>query len=132
MPTRLPYGVSFIKPNVAANSGNFMFVAGDVTPDVGLGTFFLANATSAVTITNFDGGEIGKIIYVLSTTASITTIQDSAGGIITSRMVIAPYASGSGVVVTTAGNLVLQVNELVGFIKGWGGSWYQIDKSVQL
>lgn len=131
MPTRLPYGISFLKPNVSANSANWMFTAGDVTPDVSLGTFFLANATSAVTITNFDGGENGKIIYVLSTTASITTIQDSAGGIKTSRMVIAPFAGGSGLTVTTAGNLVLQVGELVGFIQH-AGTWYQIDKAVQL
>lgn len=138
MPTRFPFGISFLKPHTAsAGSANWTFTAGDTTPDVSLGTFFIANI-SGLTITNFDlaseppgAEENGKIIFVLSTTAGATVIQDSAGGIRTSRLVIAPFASGSGVTVTTGGDLTLQENELVSFMKQ-GNTWYQLNKSVQL
>lgn len=138
MTTRLVTGLSFLRPQTAsASSANWTFTAGDTTPDVSNGTFFLAHPGSAVTITNFDllslpaGAEgNGTIIYVLSTTGGITTIQDSAGGIRTSRMFLVQNGT-TQLTITTAGNLVLQANEVVSFIKH-ANTWYQLDKSVQI
>ena len=138
MPTRLVTGLSFLRPvTAAASSGGWTFTAGDQTPDVSLGTFFVANAASAITITNFDvatlptgGQENGRIIYVLSQTGGVTTIQDSAGGIRTSRMTLVQNGT-TQLTITTGGNLVMQNNELICFIR-YAGSWIQLDKSVQI
>lgn len=138
MPTRFPYGISFLKPQTAgASSANWTFTAGDTTPDVSLGTFFLAHNASAVTITNFDLStlpagqeENGKIIFILSRSGGVTTLQDSAGGIKTSRMFLVQNGT-TQLTITTGGNLVLQDGELVSFMKQ-GNTWFQLDKSVQI
>lgn len=122
MSTRLPYGLSYIKPG--ARSGEYTFTAGDTTPDVSMGTVFFT-ATSGITITNFDGGEIGKIIYIRSGSGSVTTIQNSAGGINIFNMVVA--VSGAGLITFSAsgGNAVLLNREVIGFLHN-GTDWNQI------
>lgn len=136
MTTRFPNGVSLTRPYIGGNSASLMFTAGDQTPDVSLGGFFVAAPTSIVTLTNFDAGARdvqtldGKVIYVLAISAGMNVIQSSAGGIITSRLVITTTGGSPFVSVATAGNLTLQNNELVSFIR-YGNSWYQLDKSVQ-
>jgi len=62
-PTRFPGGISFILPHSEARSGAFTFVAGDTTPSVADGSLFFA-ANSGVTVSKFDGGEKGKVIWV--------------------------------------------------------------------
>jgi hypothetical protein len=61
-----PYGT------VGQTSGQHLFTAGDTTPDVSLGSFFLTQNTSATVITYFDGllaggllgPEEGKVIVI--------------------------------------------------------------------
>lgn len=80
MPTRLPYGLSFIKPAlVGANTAQFTFTAGDTSPDVSLGTIFYTS-NSAVSIDTFDGGEQGKVLIVYDAVGSLTI---TTGGNIT-------------------------------------------------
>ena len=108
MPTRLPYGLSYIKPGSASDA--YTFLAGDTTPDVSLGTVWFTRTTSALTITNFDGGEIGKIIYVACGSASVTTLQNSGGGIVFS---------------SSATNLVMGANQVIQFLND-GTQWLEI------
>lgn len=126
MPTRLPFGLSFVKPG--AVSGAYTFVAGDTTPDVSLGTFFVT-ASSAVTITNFDGGERGKIIIVYSNSAGATTIQNSAGGVNLDNLVY-NVSSGFLKVTTNTGNAVLLNGEAVSFVHN-GTDWSMLGTRVQ-
>lgn len=120
-PTRFPYGISFVKPGV--NSTEFTFTAGDNTPDVSMGTFFVT-AASALTITRFDGGERGKIIYLFSNSGGATTIQNSAGGINLIN-VVGTTSAGSTVDFTTGGNAVLLNNEAAAFIHD-GTDWAMV------
>jgi len=122
MPTRFNHGVSFIVPG--ANSGEYTFVAGDQTPDVSLGTVFVT-ATSGITITNFDGGERGKVIFVRSGSGSVTTIQNSAGGINIFNQVILNSAGNVLAFSATGGNAVLLNREVIGFLHN-GTDWEQI------
>lgn len=125
-PTRLPYGLSFVKPGVA--SGEYTFVAGDQTPDVSMGTYFVT-ASSALTITNFDGGERGKIIVVYSNSGGATTIQNSAGGINLDNLL---YSVSAGFVKISAntGNAVLVNGEAVQFVHN-GTDWSMVGTRVQ-
>ena len=53
-----------------------VFTSGDTTPDVSTGDFWLANNSGATSITNFDGGSTGSVIYVVANNAN-TTLVDS-------------------------------------------------------
>ena len=119
MPTRLPYGLSYVKP--AAPSGEFTFLAGDQTPDVRMGTYFIT-AASAITITNFDNGERGKIIYLRSNSASATTIQNSAGGINIRNIVVGVTGGAALFLSASGGNAVLLNNEVAHFVHN-GTDW---------
>ncbi len=126
MPTRFPYGISFLKPGSPSNA--FQFVAGDTTPDVSLGTVFFT-ADSALTITNFDGGERGKVIIVYSGSASVTTIQNSAGGINVNAMVTT--VSSSFLKYSSTGNYVMGLNDSLWFLHD-GSDWTQISASIRV
>ena len=127
MPTRLPYGLSFIKPGAA--SKEYQFIAGDTTPDVSLGSFFQV-ANSGITITNFDGGERGKIIYVYSGSGTLTTIQNSAGGIrITNIVASASGNNGTFIYSATAGNAVILAGETMPFMHD-GTDWSYLGTRV--
>ncbi len=121
MPTRLPNGLSYVKPNLyATRTDTITFVAGDVTPSVKYGSFFIT-ANSAVTITNFDDGEQGKVLHVFSNSGGATTIQNSAGGI-NMPMVVYNISAGIVKVTTNTGNSVLLNNEIASFIHN-GTDW---------
>lgn len=126
MPTRLPYGISYVKPG--ARSGEYVFTAGDTTPDVRLGTFFQI-ANSGITITNFDGGERGKAIYIYSNSASVATIQNSAGGI----RVFGTIATNSAGFLNSAttGNYLMGNNEILHFMHN-GTDWSQVSPSLRV
>ena len=126
MPTRLPYGLSYVKPGALSDA--YVFTAGDVTPDVSMGTFF-QTAASALTITRFDGGERGKIIYIYSNSNGATTIQNSAGGI---NVFATVGVSSSGTITTvTTGNYVMQNREVLHFIHN-GTDWSQVSPSLRI
>ena len=118
-PTRLPYGLSFVKPGVA--SVEYTFTAGDTTPDVSMGTFFVT-AASSLTITNFDGGERGKVIFLFCNTGGAVTIQNSAGGITINNIVGATSNNQVITVSATAGNAVMLNNEVMQFMHD-GTDW---------
>ena len=120
-PTRLPYGLSYVKPG--ANSVDYTLTLGDVTPDVSYGTYF-ATAASAITITNFDGGERGKVIHVFCNSAGAITIQNSAGGINIRNNVMASSGGALGVFIysATGGNAVMLNNEVMTFLHN-GTDW---------
>jgi len=127
-PTRLPYGISFVKPGV--HSGQYTFTRGDQTPDVSLGTYFVT-AASAITITNFDGGERGKMIFIRCNTAGAVTIQDSAGGINIENIVMASSGGALGVFIysATGGNAVMLNKEVMEFIHN-GTDWDYVGNRV--
>ena len=127
MPTRLPYGLSFIKPGVATTA--YKFTDGDVTPDVSLGTVFFTG-DSAVTITNFDGGERGKIIIIFSNSASVTTLQNSAGGINTFS-IIATNSSGFVKYSSGTSTYLMENKESLMYLHN-GTDWSQISPSLRL
>jgi hypothetical protein len=120
-PTRLPYGISYVKPGVPSNQ--YTFTAGDVTPDVAFGTYFITGASS-LTITNFDGGERGKVIYVYSNSGGATTIQNSAGGIRLTN-IVGTTSAGSTVAFTTAGNALMLNGETLQFAHN-GTEWSMV------
>lgn len=120
-PTRLPYGLSYVLPG--AVSTTYTFTAGDVTPDVSYGTFFVTGASS-LTITNFDGGERGKIIYLHCNTGGAVTIQNSAGGIQFNN-IVGTTSAGSTVAFTTAGNAVMLNGETLQFVHD-GTDWSMV------
>lgn len=126
MPTRLPYGISFIKPG--ARSGDYQLVAGDTTPDVSLGTVFFT-ASSGVTITNFDGGERGKVIIIISNSASVTTIQNSAGGINVNALVTT--ISSGYLTYSSSGNYVMGAKDAIQFVHN-GSDWTQVSASIRV
>ena len=121
-PTRLPYGLSYVKPGVAA--GEYTFVAGDTTPDVSYGTFFITGASS-LTITNFDGGERGKVIYLYCNTGGAVTLQNSAGGITLNNIVGATSNNQVITVSATAGNAVMLNRECLEFMHN-GTDWAMV------
>lgn len=125
MPTRLPYGLSFIKPG--ANSGEFTFTSGDQTPDVSLGTVFFT-AASAITLTRFDGGERGKIIIIVSASNGVTTIQNSAGGINVREAV---GTNSAGIVTVTTGSYLMQNHDVLQFIHN-GTDWDQVGAGIRI
>jgi hypothetical protein len=109
MPTRFVTGVGYIRPGLAgANTAQYTFTAGDVTPDVAKGTVWFCSE-SAVTITNFDGGELGQTIFVKNGEAS-NVLQHSAGGI---------YFSSS------ATNLTMTTNQCLQFVND-GSQWIEV------
>lgn len=124
-PTRLPYGLSFVKPGV--DSTVYTISNADTTPDVSMGTFFVA-PSSNLTITNFDGGELGKIILLRAST-SLTTIQNSAGGINVFSSVTT--ISANQLTYSTTGNYVMAKNEAMIFVHN-GTDWSQIGASVRV
>ena len=128
MPTRLPYGLSFIKPG--AKSKAYTFTAGDVTPDVSMGTVFF-NSTSNAIITNFDGGEIGKIIIVACNSTSIMTLANSAGGINALSYVAAASAAGV-VTVTTGGNYAMVKGEAKAFVYTGTNGWSELGAGLRV
>jgi len=111
MPSRFPYGISFVKPGVA--SSEYTFTAGDQTPDVSFGTYFVTGASS-LTITRFDGGERGKIIFLRCNTGGAVTIQNSAGGINISNIVLANVGTAL-IYSASGGNAVMLNNEVMAF-----------------
>lgn len=121
-PTRLPYGLSFVLPGVSSQA--YTFTAGDTTPDVSYGTYFVT-AASALTITRFDGGERGKIIFVYSNSGNATVIQNSAGGI---RLVniIGTTSAGSTITFTTGGNATMLNGEVQCFAHN-GTDWNMVN-----
>jgi len=128
MPTRLPYGLSFIKPG--AKSKVYTFTAGDVTPDVSMGTVFF-NSTSNATITNFDGGELGKIIIVGCNSTGIMTLANSAGGI--NALSYVASASAAGVVtVTTGGNYSMVTGEAKAFVYVGANGWSELGAGLRV
>jgi hypothetical protein len=128
MPTRLPYGLSFVKPNSSANSGAYTFAAGDATPDVSMGTFFIGSV-SAATITNFDGGERGKVICVYCDSATGITIQNSAGGINLPFNVVTTISSSYLKYTATAGNATMADAESMWFIHN-GTDWSMLGTRI--
>ena len=134
--TRFPYGLALLRPG----SSNFaMFAEADSNPSVKNGSFFLAH-TSAVTIQNFDDGEEGQIINILSLSEGITTISnnatikvkspiftigtitvDSSGITASTSSPLLSYIGYSN----TAGNLKMEANEVVPFIYQ-SGIWYEM------
>lgn len=126
MPSRFPFGLSYIKPG--ALSGSYTFTAGDTTPDVSLGTVFFT-AASALTITNFDGGERGKIIYLFSNSDGATTIQNSAGGI--NVFATVATVSSSFIKYSSTGNYLMTNNETLQFLHN-GTDWTQASPSVRI
>lgn len=119
MPTRFIYGLSFVRPGAEADE--YTLVAGDTTPDVSLGTYFIT-AASALTITNFTGGERGKVILIRSNSGSATTIQNSAGGINISNIVLFNSAGNVITFSATGGNAVLLNEEVAPFAHN-GTDW---------
>jgi len=116
--TRIPYGLSFVKPGVA--SGQYTFTAGDVTPSVKQGTYFVTGASS-LTLTNFDDGERGQVIALRCNTGGAVTVQNSAGGIniVTTQLNI---VANSAATITTGGNAVL----LNGEVAWWSVSCVEV------
>jgi hypothetical protein len=125
MPTRLPYGLSFIKPGDKAKAYTFPYTA---TPSVKLGTVFF-NSDSAITITNFTGGERGKIIIVDCNSSSIMTLQNSAGGINIRSLVYVGSAPGY-LLYSSTGNLAMIKQDAVMFVHN-GTDWDQVGSLVR-
>jgi len=126
-PTRLPYGLSFVKPGVASDV--YTFTRGDQTPDVSYGTFFTV-AASAITLTNFDGGERGKIIYIHCNTGGAITLQNSAGGLNVQGIVIADSGAVHTMTLSTTSNYIMKNGEVVEFVHN-GTDWSQVGASIR-
>ena len=124
-PTRFPYGIGFIKPG--ANSGEYTLSA-SATPDVTFGTVWFT-AASALTITNFRGGERGKIIILVSGSNGATTVQNSAGGI-NIRQAIGVNSAGFITTVTT-GNYLMQNHDVLQFVHN-GTDWDMIGAGIRI
>ena len=125
MPTRLPYGVSFVKPGAVTSAYTLKFGA---TPNVSLGTYFVAHK-SANTITNFLGGELGKVIMVTAKSGGVTTIQNSAGGI----SVFSTVATLSAGILkySSTGNYLMANNETMFFVHT-GTGWSQVCSNIRI
>lgn len=126
--TRLPNGLSFVKPNLyGSQTDNLYFTQGDQTPDVSQGSFFFTGA-SALTITNFDGGQQGQLITVVSNSGGATTIQNSAGGINITNLVYSVSATFVQISANT-GNAVMLNNEAISFYHD-GTDWHATSTRV--
>lgn len=125
MPTRFPHGISFVRPG--ANSGAYTFEMSDATPDVSMGTYFI-NADSAITITNFDGGERGKVIVVYCDSASAITLQNSAGGINVNSTVVT--LSAGILKYSSTGNYVMALGDCAMFVHN-GTDWNQVGSNIR-
>ena len=125
VPTRLPYGLSFVKPFNAfgATSSQYILQTG-ATPDVSMGTWFQATQSSN-TITNFLGGERGKLLLINCATGGVVILQNSAGGIRFNNIVVATSSNQVLTVNSTAGNLTMLNGETLGFAHD-GVSWSMI------
>ena len=130
MPTRLPYGLSFIKPGENAADYTLAKVG---TPNVSMGTYFVVPATT-LTITGFAGGEIGKVIIVVGKSDATTavTLQNSAGGIRINSIIatnsagILKYSSGTS-------NYLMGNNDVLSFVYcGKGSGWAQIGSKIRI
>lgn len=119
-PTRFPYGVSFVKPG--ANSTEYVLESG-ATPDVSFGTYFIRSESSN-TISNFEGGERGKVIFLKCSTGSVVIIQNSAGGIRLTN-IVGTTSAGSTVSFTTGGNITMLNGETIGFMHD-GTDWQML------
>lgn len=124
VPTRIPYGLSFVKPwnSFGATSGQYILGTGS-SPDVSMGTYFVVNFSSN-TIINFTGGERGKLLYINAQTGGVVILQNSVGGIAFNN-VVGTTSAGSTISFTTSGNATLLNGEVAGFIHD-GTSWRMI------
>ena len=120
--SRLPNGLGFVKPGATS-----VFTAGDQTPDVKQGSFFVT-AASALTITNFDNGELGQVLTVVCNTGGAVTIQNSAGGINIVNMVIS-ISAGQLLASATAGSIVMLNKEAIQFYHN-GTDWSQVGTRI--
>lgn len=120
--TRFPNGIGFVKPG--ANSGVYTFVAGDQTPSVKQGHYFVT-AASAITITNFDDGERGQFIAVACNSGGAVTIQNSAGGIFIPSNYVVNLSAGILKLTSTAGNVVMLDGEVLQFYHD-GTDWSMV------
>lgn len=118
MPTRLPYGLSYVLPG--ANSGTYTLTLGSQTPSVALGTYFVT-APSALTLINFSGGERGKIIFIRCDSAGAVTVQNSAGGINIGN-IVSSVSSGYMLFSASGGNAVMLNREVMEFAHN-GTDW---------
>lgn len=128
-PTRLPYGLGFVKPNNAfgATSSQYILQTG-ATPDVSMGTWFTVNFSSN-TITNFVGGERGKLLYINCATGGVVILQNSAGGIRFNNILVATSNNQVMTVSSTAGNITMLNGETLEFVHD-GTSWSMIGDRV--
>jgi len=81
MPTRLPTGLSFVRPG--ARTAEYTATDGDTTPDVSKKTVLFCG-TSGVTIVQFDGIELGQSLLVYSNSATVTTLANNSSILLTS------------------------------------------------
>mgnify|MGYP001612042371 CR=1 FL=1 len=128
-PTRLPYGLSFVKPG--ANTNEYV-IGTSATPNVAFGTYFLANASNP-TITNFTGGENGKVIFLRCSTGSVVLIGNSAGGIRGNNIVIATSGGAQNIFTlsATGGDITMLNGETLGFFHN-GTDWSLIGSRVAI
>lgn len=128
-PTRLPYGLSFGRPNcnvsqfangtqyLLQNSSSTLYA----TPNVDYGTLWIA--ANSGTITNFTGygAEFGRILFIKCTTGSCVVIQNSAP-VIRLNNIVGTTSAGSTISFTTGGNITMLNGEVIAFIHdgtGW-------------
>ena len=131
-PTRLPYGLSLSKPLYGANSNIVILDTATATPDCRLGSYFLAQA-SGPTITNFVGGERGKLLFLECQTGGVVILQNSAGGIRMNNIVVL-LSGGAQAILTlsaTAGNATMLNGETLGFVHD-GTSWSLIGDRIAI
>lgn len=123
-PTRLPYGLSYVKP--FTNSIEYT-LENSVTPNVSNGTYFLA-ANSAITITHFLGGERGKVIHVTANSGNATTLLNihlAANDILWLNNIVYSISSGIMKYSSTGGNITLLDGETITLVHT-GLYWSQI------
>lgn len=125
-PTRFPYGISLVKPfsnpgfnnaapTILQNSSSTIFSV----PDITNGSYWLA--ANSGTITNFAGGEQGRILYIKCFTGGCVIIQNSAP-VIRMNNIIGTTSAGSTVAFTTGGNLTMLAGETLHFLHD-GSGW---------
>jgi hypothetical protein len=128
MPTRLPYGLSFVKIGATTAAYTLAKVG---TPNVSMGTYWVVPATT-LTITNFVGGEIGKIIYVVGKSDATTavTLQNSAGGI-KLNSVIATNSAGFLKYSSGTSSYLMGNNDVIQLINV-GTGWAQVGAQMRI
>ena len=120
-PTRLPYGLSFVKPNLMTVQTQQYLLQTGSSPDVSLGTWFAATLSSN-TIINFAGAERGKLLFIECQTGGVVVLQNSVGGIRFNNIVMATSNNQVLTVSATAGNATMLNGETLGFVHD-GTSW---------